>query len=333
MVKTTPRQVQCRNLFEAAGFARSGASALVGNFAVESGANLATAYRAAGHLDHGSQGLAQWRLGRLTSMQNFILSRHSDAGPTTWFGNMGEQVAFVIHELETDYPALNAKLRKGGDPAALAADVCWQYERPNKALSHIADRVAYAKLLAAATSPNPTGEGPTIGVVDHLQAAANTEHMKAQGGVVLAALGGVGAAATVGSNFVEGLPTWEWIGIGVALLAFVVGMIGHLSSTNKARSIEQAATGVTPNAPPAEIVDHTPVPVPEGPPVPVPDEVTLDERIARAVAAALAQQAIGQRDPVAQPQLRSIQIAGLEPDPHGGATMGIVPGVPVQGAV
>ena len=262
MVKVLPRQITARNRFEAKGYPRSGAAAIVGNLCRESGPSLPSAFRQ-NHLDHGSNGLPQWRLERLTSYENYVRGLHpelkTEAEFWPWYGRMDHQLDFIMHELAVDYPALDAKLRKGGDPAALAADFCWQYERPSKALSGIAERIDYAKALAAPDVGKPSS---TVNVVEHLHTVADSHRTQAQGGIVLAGVSAVGAATVAGSNFVQDLPTWEIVSLGGLVLVAVIGIIGYFANAAKARKVEGAIPGVTPNAPPAAEVIHTPVPAP-----------------------------------------------------------------------
>ena len=258
MVKVVPRQVKCRNMFEAEGYSRSGAGALVGNFVQEVGQDLPTAFRATTALDHGSQGLAQWRLARLTAYKAFVESQkpeligkgHVDQSMVDkilwpYYGRLDYQVAFVIHELGTDYPELDKKLRAGGDVAALTADVCWQYERPNKELSGIANRIAYAKAIAADTSTDAkstTAATPTV--VDHLHATADA-HTKAQdGGYVAAAGAALGGAALFSSNFLASIPTWELVTLAILLFVVVAGVITARTESKNAANVKAAIPSV-----------------------------------------------------------------------------------------
>lgn len=261
-MKVLPRQIQCRSLFEAQGLSRTGAAAMVGNFVMESGPSLPSAFRS-GNLDHGSNGLAQWRLDRLGAYRNFVKAQKPaliedgmsfadvDKAMWPWYGRMDFQVKFAVKELRESYPALHKKLVAGGDAGTLAADVCWQYERPNKALSNIADRIAWAKAIAADTSTLSavpvsarSGEPASLTIVDHLHAAADTHEKKAGGGIMAAFMGFVGAIALIVSNFMSVIPTWEWVVIAVLALLMIAGVSAALNQRRSADAIRLAAAGV-----------------------------------------------------------------------------------------
>src|ERR1700748_1673700 len=128
----TQRQIQCFSLFEAQGYSPEGSAAWVGNASQESGNNLPTAFRT-GALDHGSQGLMQWRLDRLTAYENFVKAKHPGISAQElwqWYGRLDYQVEFAALECRTSYPTLDKQLRSGGSIATLTAAICWTYERP-----------------------------------------------------------------------------------------------------------------------------------------------------------------------------------------------------------
>lgn len=150
----TERQLRAFRQFVADGYSKQGAAALVGNASQESGVNLVSGYRQ--NTDHGSQGIFQWRLDRLNGPNGLIAycdqhQLHS--------GTLAAQVKFAIHELGTQYEALDERLRKGGDIAALTEEVCWKYERPARQYANVANRVKQAKLVynAAAAETNAKG--------------------------------------------------------------------------------------------------------------------------------------------------------------------------------
>jgi hypothetical protein len=134
----TERQQTAFRLFRAAGYSPEGAAALVGNFSQESGVNLHSGYTV--KTDHGSQGIAQWRLDRLTHLEEFCEARglHS--------GTLAAQVQFAIYELGTEYPTLDALLRKGGDLDLLTTMICNKYERPAKQFANIPNRIKQARI-------------------------------------------------------------------------------------------------------------------------------------------------------------------------------------------
>lgn len=278
MVKVTPRQIKCRSMLEALGYSRSGASALTGNFCQESGPNLPTAFRTKG-LDHGSQGLAQWRLSRLTAYKGYVQTQkpeliqaaaatgqHIDDVFWPWYGRLDFQTQFVAKELAKDYPALDAKLRKGGDVAALTADVCWQYERPSKALSGIATRIAYAKAIAADTteSISPMAEikaQPTV--VDQLHTEAHAHDTKANGGFAVAVMGAFAGAGVLLSNVIHDVPMWQWVLVGVIAVIVLLAILGAINERRNAANVAQAVPGVTPVPvlPPTAVVIPPPEPL------------------------------------------------------------------------
>lgn len=75
--------------------------------------------------DHGSNGLFQWRLGRLTN----LLAWAKKIGQP--WDNIRTQAWFVLHELQTDYQALHADLLANTKPLkTVTANICRTYERP-----------------------------------------------------------------------------------------------------------------------------------------------------------------------------------------------------------
>lgn len=268
MTKVTPRQIKCRSMLEVLGYSRSGASALTGNFCREVGPNLPTAFRTAG-LDHGSNGLAQWRLGRLDAYKAYVQSQKPElvqAAAATgqkvddafwpWYGRLDFQTQFVAIELAKDYPALDHKLRMGGDVAALTADVCWQYERPSKLLSGIAERIDYAKAVAADTSEgvNPVTDiraNPTV--VDQLHNTILAHDQKATGGFATAGIAGFGALGLLLSHVLHDVPLWEWVAVGVVLVVALLCLLGAVAERRNAANVASAVPGVTPVPPPAPV--------------------------------------------------------------------------------
>ena len=145
----TARQKEAAGYLASSGWAPNGICGVVGNLVGESGASLdSTVHRA--HADHGSGGIAEWRLDRLTNLIRFAGS----ADPN----DLGVQCRFLIHEVKTDYPQLDAMLR---DPARSVenqtANFCWIFERPNKQLANLDGRIRAAKaLLADAATKEPS---------------------------------------------------------------------------------------------------------------------------------------------------------------------------------
>lgn len=141
----TSRQIIARTTLQGLGYPKPGASALVGNFSQEVGVNLQSGYLPTSQLDHGSQCLPQWRLGRLTAFENYCAAKSLHTGA------MESQLRYVAVELARDYPALDKALRDPkGDIASLTARVCWEYERPAQSAANLANRVKQAQATYAA---------------------------------------------------------------------------------------------------------------------------------------------------------------------------------------
>ena len=150
----TSRQLELAAIFRKdSGWCDNGVCGVIGNDVGESGAKLdSTVHRV--HADHGSGGIAEWRLDRLTNLIAFANQRGVD--PNT----LAVQAAFQIHEIKTGYPQLDAMLRDPNESVAtLVSEVCWKYERPNKQLANLKGRLAAANALKAAlpiaTAPAP----------------------------------------------------------------------------------------------------------------------------------------------------------------------------------
>ena len=104
------RQKEFADYFVVAGYPPVSAAAIAGNGTQENSCLPTTA----GAKDHGSDGVLQWRLGRLSKLQ---------AMP--YWDTLKAQAAFVILELQAkpgsqyfdmDYHALEADLRAGTNP-------------------------------------------------------------------------------------------------------------------------------------------------------------------------------------------------------------------------
>jgi hypothetical protein len=90
-----------------------------------------------GAKDHGSDGIMQWRLGRLTELQHL----------PNW-DTLPVQAQFFKAECQRDYPRLWADLVAGKKSLeTLTANVMVQYERPNLALAGLDHRITYAHAL------------------------------------------------------------------------------------------------------------------------------------------------------------------------------------------
>ncbi|WP_026606949.1 phage tail tip lysozyme [Methylocapsa acidiphila] len=134
----TIRQQIAAGLFIAEGYDPTGAAAVVGNFSQESGGDLHSGYIPTSRSDHGSQGIAQWRLARLDALEEFCSGRRLHSG------TLAAQIKFAVFELGKAYPELDKALRAGGDLDKLTARVCWEYERPAKASANLSNRIRQA---------------------------------------------------------------------------------------------------------------------------------------------------------------------------------------------
>ena len=125
MTPLQDRQIEFCSYFQAAGYPPKSAAAIGGNATRE---NLCLP-TTAGAKDHGSDGVLQWRQGRLIELQAM----------TDW-QSLKTQAAFTILELQRDYKALEADLRAGTKTlATLTLDFCDVFERPS-ADGRVADR-------------------------------------------------------------------------------------------------------------------------------------------------------------------------------------------------
>jgi len=129
------------------------AAAIVGNATEENQCRSVTT----GALDHGSNGLLQWRLDRLTAMQEFCVKNFG-----TWQA-IGPQSAFAAYECETKYPTLWADLVAGTKSlATLTANFMAIFERPAVATEALDVRIAAADAAykAASAAPPPVPPAP-----------------------------------------------------------------------------------------------------------------------------------------------------------------------------
>ncbi|MGH6839469.1 MAG: phage tail tip lysozyme [Methylocella sp.] len=113
-----------------------------------------------GEKDHGSDGLFQWRLGRLTHLKTWAA-----ANELPW-DTIKTQAWFFLYELQADYPALHAGLIAGAKPLkTLTANICDFYERPAPAHAHLDQRIKYAQdtlaLMKRPAPPSPIQPGGT----------------------------------------------------------------------------------------------------------------------------------------------------------------------------
>jgi hypothetical protein len=157
------------------GWSLVGACAVAGNATQENLVQPTTA----GPKDHGSDGVLQWRLSRLTDMEDWC-GKH--------FGNwqtLQAQAAFTLYETGRDYPALDARLRAGalsiGD---LATEFNRQFERSADDAALNAKRIKYAKdtlaLMTKAAPPSAKSVTAAAGGVVAAIAAAGSHILTPQ---------------------------------------------------------------------------------------------------------------------------------------------------------
>lgn len=115
-----------------------------------------------GPKDHGSDGLYQWRLERLTGpngLQPWCASHGYD------WTIMESQAEFHKWEIQTQYPGLWKDLIEGTKPlATLTANIMEQYERPAAAAGNLDARIRYAQDAFAQLAPGvpiPPAPAPT----------------------------------------------------------------------------------------------------------------------------------------------------------------------------
>lgn len=265
----TARQIQAAALFEAQGYPPESAAAFVGNGSQEVGPNLPTAFRGPpANLDHGSQGLMQWRLDRLTAYEAFVRTKQPHATGTTlwaWYGRLDYQVEFTALECRTKYPALQTKLMTGGNVATLTADICWTYERPAQASANLANRVKQAQgVFAASPHVTPVELQPQIGSTTTTEVNKTLTKQKAtqKGAVGAAIISGAASVGVAASHVTWHIPTWGWVTISVLGVIVVLAVL----AARKAAAAATTATTVLSGSPvttestmaPAKYPTHVP---------------------------------------------------------------------------
>lgn len=104
-------------LMKEMGFTKAGASAFVGNLAQESAGNLGAVSKDG----YGSYGLAQWTGSRKKKLFNMSKTKSP---------NLQHQLAFLKHELETDYKDVADAMRNASDLKEATMIVRKKFERP-----------------------------------------------------------------------------------------------------------------------------------------------------------------------------------------------------------
>lgn len=154
--------------------------------------------------DHGSDGVFQWRLERLTEMQSWCLKNFGD------WRTLEAQAAFMMFECKRDYGGLYKDLVDGQKKiATLTANFCDIYERPAQASAMLDKRIQYADdahaiLVKGASTPI----SPSVAA-----------------GTVIATAGGAVAAHANGAP--------HWMTAGILLAGFLSIVVLAVREANK----------------------------------------------------------------------------------------------------
>jgi len=147
--------------------------------------------------DHGSDGVMQWRLSRLTELERL----------PNW-NTLQIQAQFFKTECQRDYPRLWADLVAGKKSLeTLTANIMVQYERPNLALAALDSRITYAHALLNHMEALPKAATPVPDAAPSIAAASI-------GGTLV-------AAAPLVQYLVKDIPTSHilmTVGTGIAML-------------------------------------------------------------------------------------------------------------------
>jgi hypothetical protein len=136
-----------------------GSAAIVGNLSQESGNQLdATVHRRVA--DHGSGGIAEWRLDRLTRLEKFAEDNQLNVA------DLATQLSYLIWELENIYPSLNASLKAGGRSIAnMTANFMQVFERPAAQYANLDNRIKQANICTVAFAADLATKKPPLGEV------------------------------------------------------------------------------------------------------------------------------------------------------------------------
>lgn len=155
---------------------KTAAAGIIGNLLVESGLdpNAKGDYRAGSPT---AFGVAQWRFDRW--------DRQMASGPRGF--DLGQQLQFVIKEMEDSFPGLIDALNGAGTEAEAARIFMERYEKPNKDpnINHVSKRMRYANSLAAGDYADQQADVAAT-VADKDQAVTETTRKGIVNGVNLA---------------------------------------------------------------------------------------------------------------------------------------------------
>lgn len=132
------------------GWSLKGSAAVTGNATQENMVKPVTV----GAKDHGSDGILQWRLERLTDMESWCTKNFG-----TW-QTIQAQAAYTLHETARDYKELDAELRDGAKSiATMATNFNRVFERSADNAAINDKRIKYANdvmlLMGASPAPKP----------------------------------------------------------------------------------------------------------------------------------------------------------------------------------
>jgi len=213
----TPRQKELMQLFVSKGLHVWGAAAIVGNCSQEVGINLPSNFTVV--TDHGSQGIAQWRLVRLTGPEGLEAFANDHKLSVV---DLSTQGLFLLEELAKKYPALDAMMRDPGTRtlANLTANFMTVFERPsfNPAINKLDFRIAQAQICVRDFVP-----------------PVPVKHDLAVGGTGL-----VGATAIAGSAYSSGAGTALLVTALVAVALVAVLWYTHRAQSRSAASVAPA---------------------------------------------------------------------------------------------
>ncbi len=264
----TPRQLACFALLEAEKYPPESAAAFVGQFSQEVGVNIPSAFRH-GPLDHGSQGIAQWRLIRLTRYKAYVIGLHPElmqAGMSQeqidvvmWdlYGRLDYQIKFCAIECRTWYPQIEVALRRGGDIDILTDLLTWHFEIPAVATARADFRRQQAHAVFAAAAHIGSSPATQANVTKaQAQAKVQTNNTNAGGGIVL---GGIIA----GLHWMGGMPSHMAIaaGIGVGVLV----LYSLYAAQRAAQEAGQAGAKAATTGGQGPLISSTPVTSPKVP--------------------------------------------------------------------
>lgn len=121
-----------------AGYSKEQAAGIIGSLLQENG----TLNPQAVNPKSGAQGIAQWLGSRATGFEAF-------AGTDLGHSSFEQQVAYMLHELQTSEAAADRRIRRQMDPASAASAHALGYERPGADEANLAQRAAYAREVYA----------------------------------------------------------------------------------------------------------------------------------------------------------------------------------------